>query len=133
MYNVATSFNMFAMGTGLIKFNGLNYADWSEKIHYQLGVLDLDLASVSEKPAAITETSTEADKSHYEAWERSNRLSLNLMRMTMAENVKPSMPRTDNAREYMLKIKEYSQSDIADKSIVRYLMSELMTKKFDWS
>uniref|UniRef100_A0A2C9V4Z2 Uncharacterized protein n=1 Tax=Manihot esculenta TaxID=3983 RepID=A0A2C9V4Z2_MANES len=83
-------------------------------------------------PAAITETSTEADKSYYKAWERSNRLSLNLIKMTMAENVKPPMPKMDNAREYMLKIKEYSQSDITDKSIVGILMSELMTKKFNW-
>ncbi|XP_012081061.2 uncharacterized protein LOC105641180 [Jatropha curcas] len=98
--------------------NGLNYADWSEQIHYQLGVLDLDLALVSEKPAAIIETSIEVDKSHNEAWELSNRLSLNLMRMTMAENVKTSMPKMNDAREYMLKINEYSQSDITDKSIV---------------
>ena len=55
------------------------------------------------------------------------------MKMTMAENVKPSMPKTDNAREFMLKIKEYSHSDITDKSIVSNLMGELTTKKFDWS
>lgn len=50
----------------------------------------------------------------------------------MAENFKPPMPKMDNAREYMLKIKEYSQSDITDKSIIGILMSELMTKKFNW-
>lgn len=120
--------------TGVIKFNGLNYADWSEQIQFQLGYMDLDLAIVTdEKPAAITETSTDDDKSYYEAWVRSNRLCLNLMRMTMAENVKPSMPKTDNAREFMAKVKEYSQSDITDKSIVGTLMSELTTKRFDWS
>ena len=32
----------------------------------------------------------------------------------MVENVKPAMPKTDNAKRFMLKIKEYSQSDIAD-------------------
>ena len=121
------------MGNGLIGFNGLDYVDWSEQIQFQLSVMDLDLAIVSKKPTAITETSIEADKSFYEAWERSNRLSLNLMRMTMAENVKPIMPKIDNAKEFMLKIKEYSQSDIADKSIVGTLMSELVTKKLDWS
>ena len=88
---------------------------------------------MDEKPTAITETSTEADKSLYEAWERSNRLSLNLMRMTMAENVKPSMPKTNNAKEFMMKIKELSQSDITDKSIVGTLMSDLTNAKFEWS
>ena len=135
MYKCFTaSLNLFALGNAVVKFNGLNYADWSEQIQFHLGVMDLDLALISdEKPTALTETSTEADKSLYEAWERSNRLSLNLMRMTMAENIKPSMPKTDNARKFMRKVKEHSQSDLADKSIVGSLMSELTTKKFDWS
>ena len=124
---------MFAIGNGLIKFNGLNYADWSEQIQFQLGVMDLDLAIVYDMLVAITETSTEADRSIYEAWEMSNRLSLNLMKMTMAENVKPAMPKMDNAKEFILKIKEYSQLDIVNKSIIGNLMSELTTKKFDWS
>ncbi|WVZ22501.1 hypothetical protein V8G54_001045 [Vigna mungo] len=55
------------------------------------------------------------------------------MRMFMAENVKPSMPKTESTKEFMRMIKEYSQSDITDKSIVGTLMSELTTKKFDWS
>ena len=62
-----------------------------------------------------------------------NRLSLNLIKMIMAENVKPVMPKTDNVKEFILKIKEYSQLDIANKSIVGNLMSELTTKQFDWS
>ncbi|KAF7814761.1 UBN2 domain-containing protein [Senna tora] len=125
--------NLFAVGNGLLKFNGMNYVDWSEQIQFQLGAMDLDLAIVSEKPAAITETSVEGAKSLYEAWKRSNRLSLNLMKMMMAKNVKPSMSQTDNAKKFMIKIKEYSQSDITDKSIVSSLMSELTTKKFEWS
>ena len=63
------------------------------------------LAIVFEKTTAITMTYTTANRSFYEAWERSNRLSLNLMRMTMVENVKPIMPKTDNAKEFVIKIK----------------------------
>ncbi|XP_014490205.1 uncharacterized protein LOC106752940 [Vigna radiata var. radiata] len=126
--------NLAGLSNNVIKFNGLNYADWSEQIQFQLGVLDLDMAiMMDEIPAAIIETSTNDEKSLYEAWHRSNRLSLNLMCMSMVENVKPSMPRTENAKEFMKMIKEYSQSDITDKSIVGTLMSELTTKKFDWS
>src|SRR3954468_18791186 len=132
MFAVAT--NMFALGNAMTKFNGLNYADWSEKIQFQLGVMDLDMALImNEKPAAITEDSTEDERSLFEAWERSNRLSLNLMRMTMADNVKPSIPNTENAREFMKNVKEYSNSEITDKSVVGNLMSELTTKKFEWS
>ncbi|KAG7578785.1 Zinc finger CCHC-type [Arabidopsis thaliana x Arabidopsis arenosa] len=130
----AASSNLFASANSVVKFNGLNYEEWSEQIRFILGVMTLDHAILTdEEPSAITEESSETEKSRYESWERSNRLSLNLMRMTMAESVKPSMPKTEKAREFIKKIKECSQSDLADKSIVGGLMSELTTKKFDWS
>jgi len=120
--------------SGFVKFNGFNYAEWAEHIQFQLGVMNLDLAlAMEQKPAALTDESTDAEKSTYEAWDRSNRLSLNLMRLMVAENVKPSMPKTENAKEFMAKLKEYSQSDITDKSIAGNLLTELTNKKFDWS
>ena len=132
--NFAVSMNLYGVGNDIVKFNGLNYDEWSEQIRFQLGFMDLDLALLmDEKLATITETSSEEDKSLYHAWKKSNQLSLSLMKITLAENVKPSMPKTDDAKEFMEKIKEYSQSDITDKSIVSSLMNELTTKKFDWS
>ncbi|KAL8159252.1 hypothetical protein V2J09_000789 [Rumex salicifolius] len=126
--------NLFASASSVVKFNGLNYDDWSEQIRFTLGIMKLDHAILAEiEPSAITGDSSEMEKSLYEAWERSNRLSLSLMRMTMAEGIKPSMPKTEKAKDFMLKIKECSQSDLADKSIVGSLMCELTTKKFDWS
>ncbi|XLR31787.1 hypothetical protein HN51_051711 [Arachis hypogaea] len=96
--------------------------------------MDLDLVLVmDQKPTDITETSFEEYKSLYEAWDGLNRLYLNLMRMKMVENVKPFMPKTDNAIDFMAKVKEYSQSGITDKFIVSNLMTELTTKKFEWS
>ena len=55
------------------------------------------------------------------------------MQMMIAENVQPSMPKTENAIEFMAKLKEYSQSDITDKSIAGNLLTELTNRKFDWS
>ncbi|XP_019429899.1 PREDICTED: uncharacterized protein LOC109337392 [Lupinus angustifolius] len=127
------SFYAFALGNGCVKLNELNYADWSEQIQFSLGVMELDLTIIMDSEPTITETSSEADKTLFEAWERSNRLSLSLKRMSISNNVKPSMPKTNNAREFMRMIKEYSQSDITDKSLVGNLMTELTTKKFDWS
>lgn len=66
MFAVAT--NMFVLGNAMTKFNGLNYVDWSEKIQFQLSVMDLDMTLImDEKPAAITEDSTEDDRSLFEA------------------------------------------------------------------
>ena len=40
------------------------------------------------------------------------------MRMTMAENMRSSLPMTEKAREFIKKIKEYSRSGLTDKSNV---------------
>ncbi|KAF9684998.1 hypothetical protein SADUNF_Sadunf03G0008500 [Salix dunnii] len=127
---ITTSSSLFASANSVVKFNGLNYEEWSEQIRFSLGVMSLDQAILTdEEPAAIIEESSELEKSRYETWERSNRLCLNLLRMSMAESIKPSMPKTEKAREFILKIKAQSQSDVADKSIVGSLMSELTTKR----
>jgi len=51
----------------------------------------------------------------------------------MTTNVKPSMPKTDNATKFMKLVKNCSQFYITDKSIIGNLSSELTNKKFDWS
>ncbi|XP_074293728.1 uncharacterized protein LOC141620869 [Silene latifolia] len=131
---IAASPNLFASADSFVKFNGLNYDEWALKILYTLSIMALDIAILTDEvPTKITPESSEAEKCHYQDWEKSNRLGLHLMRMTMADNIKPSMPKTEKAREFMLKVKECSQSDLADKSIVGSLMSELTTKRFDWS
>lgn len=92
-----------------MKFNRTNYANWSKQMQYQPGAIHLDLAMVmDEKPTTIIETSTKTNMSQYEVWERFNRLSLSLMKMTIAKNVEPSMPKADIAREFMKIIKKYS-------------------------
>ena len=79
---------------GMVKFNGLNYAEWADHVDFQLGVINLDMAIIMEKPATPTDESSNEDKKDFELWQRANRLSLNFMRMMIAENVKPSMPKT---------------------------------------
>jgi len=66
----------------------LNFPDWSEQVQFHLGVLDLDLALLVEKPAAITDASSNEEKAHYKAWARSNRLSLMFMKISITSNIK---------------------------------------------
>ena len=51
--------SLYSHATSIINFNGLNFSDWCEQIWFHLGVLDLDLALLSEKPAAITSASND--------------------------------------------------------------------------
>jgi len=49
------------------------------------------------KHVAITDGSSTEEKIHYKVWERSNRLSLMFMRMSIANNIKSAFPKTENA------------------------------------
>ncbi|XP_020238434.1 uncharacterized protein LOC109817566 [Cajanus cajan] len=112
-------------------FNGLNFSYWNEQVQFHLGVLDLDLAILEEKPATITDSSSNEEKSYYKAWEKSNRLCLMFMRMIIADSIKTALPKTESAKEFMGFVGERSQT--ADKSLAGTLMSTLTTIKFDGS
>ncbi|XP_070004191.1 uncharacterized protein [Nicotiana sylvestris] len=93
--------------------------------------MDLDLALLNDKPAAITDSSSADEKSFHKAWEHSNRLSLMFMRMNIANNIKNTIPQTESGRECLKFVEERFCS--ADKSLTGTLMAELMTMKFDGS
>ena len=93
--------------------------------------MDLDLTVLEEMLATITDAINNEEKAHYKVWERSNKLSLMFMRMIVVYNIKKTLPKTDNAEEFMGLVGERSQT--ADKSFVGTLMSTLTTIKFDGS
>ena len=53
------------------------------------------------------------------------------MRMTVANNIKTALPKTEVAKEFMKFVEERSQT--ADKSLTGTLMANLTTMKFDGS
>ena len=88
---------------------------------------------LTEKSAALTDSSSTEQRSSYNAWERSNSLSLMFMRMTVANNIKSTFKKTESAKEFMKLVEECSQFEPADKSLARTLMCTLTTIKFDGS
>jgi len=128
---VSVPISLHSHASSVPVFNGLNFSDWSEQVQFHLGVLDLDLAFQVEKTTAITDASSNEEKTHYKAWARSNRLSLMFMRMSIASNIKSALPKIDDTKEFMKFVEERSQ--IADKSLAGTLMSTLTAMKFDGS
>ena len=51
--------------------------------------------------------------------------------MTVANNIKSTISKTESAKEYMEFVKESSQSKLADRSFARALMGTLTTCKLD--
>ena len=107
---------LHSQATSVPVFNGIHFSNWSEQVQFHLGVLDLDLAIRIEKPATVTDDISNKEKAHYRAWEKSNRLSMMFMRMSIANNIKSALPKTQNAKEFMKFVEERSQT--IDKSLV---------------
>jgi hypothetical protein len=109
--------------------NGTNFSNWAEQVQFHLGVLDLDLALRIEKPPAIIDSSSAEEVAIYMSWERSNRLSIMFMRMSITSNIKSTLPKCDSAKEFLTTMEERFRS--TDKSLAGTLMAELATMKFD--
>ena len=82
-----------------------------------------------DKPASLTEASNAEEKTIFNAWERSDRLSTMFLRMTIDTNIKTSLPTPENAKDYMKAIENRFKT--ADKSLAGKLMADLTTMKFD--
>ncbi|CAA7057560.1 unnamed protein product [Microthlaspi erraticum] len=110
------------MASAVPILNGNNFSEWKENVEFTLGVLDLDLALRKEEPNPLTNISTEEAKAFHKAWEKANRLSMMFLRMTIASNIKTSLPNVDKVKAYLTAIEERFKT--ADKFLAGKLMTE---------
>ena len=52
------STSLHSLAYGITVFDGSNFSEWSERVQFSLGVLDLDLALITDKPPEATNDST---------------------------------------------------------------------------
>ncbi|KAL6272502.1 hypothetical protein ACE6H2_023194 [Prunus campanulata] len=109
--------------------NGPNYEKWKLDVEVVLGVLDLDLALIEDKPAALTASSTSEQKLKLKNWETSNRMSLLVMEKTISASVLEEIPASENAKEFLATIIQKYKPE--DKAQVRKLITALNSAKFD--
>ena len=89
----------------ILVLNGSNFSDWHEQLLITLGCLDLELALQIDKPNPITVESTDEQKDQFEKWERSNRLSLMIIKSTIAKNIRRSVSDNEIAKNFLDSIK----------------------------
>ena len=53
MIAVSVPVSLHSHASSVSILNGMNFSDWKEQVQFHLGVLDIDVALESEKPAAI--------------------------------------------------------------------------------
>ena len=109
--------------------NGSNFKDWKENILIVLGCMDLDLSLRMDKPASLTDASSPDDRRIYEKWDRSNRLSLMIIKRGIPEAFRGAVSEEiTDAKDFLAEIeKRFAKSDKAETST---LLKRLISMKF---
>ena len=109
--------------------NGTNFKDWKENVMIVLGCMDLDLALRIERPADLTDKSSTEEKRDMEKWDRSNRMSLMIMKRGIPETFRGAVSENvTTAKEFLEEIeKRFAKNDKAETST---LLASLISMRY---
>ena len=91
--------------------------------------MDLDYALREPTPIKPTSESTNEQKALYEKWERSNRMSLMIMKCSITPAIRGAIPDSDNAMSYIKSVEEQFLG--TSKSLASTLIIKMITMKYD--
>ena len=109
--------------------NGTNFKVWKENVEIVLGCMDLDLALRIEQPASLTVASSPDDRKNYEKWDRSNRMSLMIIKRGIPEAFKGAVSeKITKAKKFLAEIeKRFEKNDKVETST---LLQSLISIKY---
>ena len=81
--------------------NGTNFKKWNEHVIIVLGCMDLDYALRDDCPLDLTSVSTAEQRFAMEKWERSNRMSLMIMKHSIPEAIRGAIPEETQAKTFL--------------------------------
>ncbi|XP_074301650.1 uncharacterized protein LOC141633059, partial [Silene latifolia] len=109
---VSANINMIPM------LDGTNFKYWKENVMIVLGCMDLDLALRDERPAFRD----------MEKWERSNRMSLMIMKRAIPESFRGTMSEEDNAKKFLVELEKRFVKN--EKSETSTLLTSLVSMRY---
>ena len=109
--------------------NGTNFKAWKENVMMVLGVMDLDLALRVDQPDGLTDESTLDDKREMEKWERSNRMSLMVMKRAIPEAFRGTMSdEITTAKDFLENLEQrFAKNEKAETST---LLAKLISMRY---
>ena len=114
--------NLSAQVNGISMLNGSNFKIWKD-VKIGLGCMVLDLALRMERP---TSTPKNLNEANIEKWERSNRLSLMLMKRSILEVFRGSITESANATKILLDIEQvFSKNEKAETSTLLRKLNDM--------
>lgn len=127
--NIATIASISANVNSIPVLNGTNFKDWKANMEIVLGCMDLDLALRIEKPPSPTDSSTSEQVKDYEKWDRSNRMSLMIIKRSIPEVFRGTIPEEiTSAKDFLAEIeKRFAKSEKAETSA---LLQSLISMKY---
>ncbi|KAK9072512.1 hypothetical protein SSX86_008946 [Deinandra increscens subsp. villosa] len=108
---------------------GANFPSWKDSVKLTLGMLDLDYALRHDTPAALTDKSSEEEKQKHEKWDRSNRMSLMVIKNSISVAIRGAIPDSDNAKTYLDSVEEQFKG--TSKAHASTLILKMLTTKYD--
>ncbi|XP_071687850.1 uncharacterized protein [Rutidosis leptorrhynchoides] len=115
--------------SGIEHLNGTNFVSWKDQIKISLGITDLDYALRFDQPAPLTDESTVEQKTVHDIWERSNRMSLMIMKNSISPAIRGAIPDSENAKEFLEFVEEQFKG--SSKSHASTLILKMLTTKYD--
>ncbi|GAV77093.1 UBN2_2 domain-containing protein [Cephalotus follicularis] len=114
---------------GVEPLNETNFLTWKEQIGIVLGVMDLDHALRIDTLAAITTQSTIEQRAAYEKWERSNRMSLMIMKSSISVAIRGAIPDSNDTKTYLASVEEQFKG--FSKAHASTLIMKMLTTRYD--
>ncbi|GAV62235.1 UBN2_2 domain-containing protein, partial [Cephalotus follicularis] len=109
--------------------NETNFLTLKEQIGIVLGVMDLDHALRIDTPVAVTTQSAIEQRAAYEKWERSNRMSLMIMKSSISVAIRGAIPDSNDAKTYLASVEE--QFNGSSKAHASTLIMKMLTTRYD--
>ena len=92
------------------------------------GCMDLDLALREEQPTPLNDKSSTNDKVNMERWDRSNRMSLMIMKRSIPETFRGSMSKEKDTTKFLEEIEQcFTKNEKAETST---LLANLVSMKY---
>ena len=88
-----TSVNITANINSILILNGSNFNSSQKNLLIALAVMDLDLALKVDSPSPIIDDVTSNDKNDLVRWKKSNRMCVMIIKKTIPEAFRGSMPK----------------------------------------
>ncbi|XP_022031791.1 uncharacterized protein LOC110932844 [Helianthus annuus] len=119
----------FSPSLGIELLTGANFATWRDTVKLTLGMVDLDYALRHDPPAALTAESNADQKIEHEKWERSNNMSLMVIKNSISSVIRGAIPDSENAKEYLNSVEEQFKG--SSKAHASSLILKMLTTKYE--